>query len=567
LKFAETLIGAGIYMSSSRTRDYKGGNSKKTKSELVQELKDLQDKIDFLTGELRSKDKLLEAQRGEQQAKKEVAFRENECRLSTILEQLPVGVSVFDRNGESIISNSIMLRYVPRQIPSLDQQEVKRWRAFDAEGHDLPPNLWPGARALRGDIVSPGIEFTYMDDAEQEHWTLVSSAPLRSPEEDIIGGISVVTDITDRKRAEDELREREDTLRRVIDTSPIPIVLHNANEKVIYLNKKFTEMFGYTIEDIPSMNEWWLLAYPDEKYREFVKKRWYTATDYAIKNMVRIPPREVEVTCKDGSKRHVLSEFSSIGNINLSALYDITERTKNEKALAEAKMQAELYLDLMGHDISNMHQIAMGQLELANEIMDEKGWLKAEDKELIEKPLETLNRSARLIENVRNLQRMRRGEFKEESIDLGDLLANIVKEHEFMLPSDSIRFAGDGPSHVKANRLLHDVFSNIIGNAIKHSNGNGININIKLENAKEDGKNYYKVSAEDTGLGIPDDMKDKVFNRLQRGDTKARGVGLGLYIVKSLVDSYNGRVWVEDRVQGDHRKGSRFVVLLPVLED
>jgi signal transduction histidine kinase len=246
---------------------------------------------------------------------------------------------------------------------------------------------------------------------------------------------------------------------------------------------------------------------------------------------------------------------------------DITERIKLENDLNEAKMQAELYLDLMGHDISNLHQIAMGQLELAQEVMDESGELKAEEKELIDTPLATLNRSARLIANVRKLQSMRRGEFKEESIDLNDLLSNIVKEHEFMVPDNSIRFVGDGQHRVIANKLLHDVFSNLVGNAIKHSNGNGVNINIRLENASENGKNYYKVLVDDTGPGIPADMKDKVFNRLQRGDTTARGMGLGLYIVKSLVDSYHGRVWVEDRVQGDHTKGSRFIVLLPAVED
>jgi signal transduction histidine kinase len=162
---------------------------------------------------------------------------------------------------------------------------------------------------------------------------------------------------------------------------------------------------------------------------------------------------------------------------------------------------------------------------------------------------------------------MRRGEFKEESIDLNDLLSNIVKEHEFMLPADSIKFVCDGPRRVMANKLLHDVFSNLIGNAIKHSDGNGVNINIMLENASENGKKYHKVLVEDTGPGVPDDMKDRIFNRLQRGDTKARGLGLGLFIVKTLVESYHGKVWVEDRVQGDHKKGSRFVVLLPVAED
>jgi signal transduction histidine kinase len=70
---------------------------------------------------------------------------------------------------------------------------------------------------------------------------------------------------------------------------------------------------------------------------------------------------------------------------------------------------------------------------------------------------------------------------------------------------------------------------------------------------------------DDNGPGIPDDMKERVFNRMQRGDTKASGSGLGLYLVKTLVDSYGGKVWVEDRVKGDYGKGARFMVMLPVM--
>jgi signal transduction histidine kinase len=244
-----------------------------------------------------------------------------------------------------------------------------------------------------------------------------------------------------------------------------------------------------------------------------------------------------------------------------------TELASLSSSLRDARDQAELYLDLMGHDISNMHQIIGGQLELAQEIMNEEDCLKAQYKELIDTSLETLERSARLIDNVRKLQRVKHREFKEESIDLNELLSNIVKEYEFMLPANSIKFTGDGRSRVMANTLLHDVFTNLVSNAIKHSKDNNVNINIILENAKTNGKNYYKVSVEDNGPGIPDDMKGKIFNRLQRGQTQARGTGLGLYLVKSLIDSYHGKVWIEDRIKDDHSKGSRFVVLLPASED
>jgi signal transduction histidine kinase len=74
------------------------------------------------------------------------------------------------------------------------------------------------------------------------------------------------------------------------------------------------------------------------------------------------------------------------------------------------------------------------------------------------------------------------------------------------------------------------------------------------------------VSVEDNGRGIPDDFKRQIFNRMLKGTAKAKGMGLGLYLVRTLVNSYGGRVWVEDRVPGDHTKGAKFVVMLPAIE-
>ena len=110
-----------------------------------------------------------------------------------------------------------------------------------------------------------------------------------------------------------------------------------------------------------------------------------------------------------------------------------------------------------------------------------------------------------------------------------------------------------------ADELLKDVFSNILGNAIKHSTG-PVTIEIGLDRIFVTGKEYCRVAIDDNGTGIPDDMKSKIFTRFQRGKTKASGRGLGLYLVKTLVENFKGKVWVEDRVPGDSTKGSRFVI-------
>jgi signal transduction histidine kinase len=70
----------------------------------------------------------------------------------------------------------------------------------------------------------------------------------------------------------------------------------------------------------------------------------------------------------------------------------------------------------------------------------------------------------------------------------------------------------------------------------------------------------------DNGQGISDTNKDKLFKRLNQGISKSIGTGMGLFLVKTLIESYNGKVWVEDRVQGDHTKGAKFIVMLPAAE-
>jgi PAS domain S-box-containing protein len=269
---------------------------------------------------------------------------------------------------------------------------------------------------------------------------------------------------------------------------------------------------------------------------------------------------------KDGTSFPV--EYSSYpimvnGEINGAVItfVDIADRKRAENEILDSRRQAELYVDLMGHDINNMNQIGISYLELGLESMD----LDDQERVYLQKPLEALYNSTRLIDTVRKLQVVKEGGLKHEKVDMCRMLRDVASQYSHVPGRDvAIRLDTVGECYVLADELLKDVFGNIVGNAIKHSSG-PVSVDIKLEQAFEDNMMYYRVDISDNGPGIPDELKKKLFRRHQRGDTHVTGRGLGLYLVKKMVDDFHGKVWVEDRVPGDPSKGARFVVMLPAL--
>ncbi len=233
--------------------------------------------------------------------------------------------------------------------------------------------------------------------------------------------------------------------------------------------------------------------------------------------------------------------------------------------LEDARLQSQIYLDLMGHDINNMNQVALGYLQLADEKIEAGEPLKKDDEILIKKPINALEESSLLIDNIRKLQRSKAGELRTEKVDLSALLTEL-KEKYSHVPGRPIQIniVNAGKCEVSADDLIKDLFSNLIWNAIKHSDPEKpLMIGLIVTEKENGGKHFCEVAVEDNGPGIPDEQKERLFSRFARGKTKAKGSGLGLYLVRSLAESYHGTVHVEDRVKGDHTQGCRFVVTIP----
>ncbi len=117
---------------------------------------------------------------------------------------------------------------------------------------------------------------------------------------------------------------------------------------------------------------------------------------------------------------------------------------------------------------------------------------------------------------------------------------------------------------VTGNELVNEIFVNILENAVQYDPHEEISVDVNVGEFFVDYRRYWCVSVSDNGIGIPDSKKNLVFGRMSGGAKGPPALGLGLSIVRAIVEAYHGMVWVEDRVRGDHSKGSVFRVALPM---
>jgi two-component system, cell cycle sensor histidine kinase and response regulator CckA len=147
---------------------------------------------------------------------------------------------------------------------------------------------------------------------------------------------SIVREITQRKRTEEALRESEAKFRQVVEYSPLPIAITTEAAMIEYVNPKFIETFGYILEEVTQLADWFRLAHPDPAYRQEVIERWQAFLERAASENRPGEGLEVEITCQDNSVRTFEIYATPMGDKTLALFNDLTERKLAEKALQEA---------------------------------------------------------------------------------------------------------------------------------------------------------------------------------------------------------------------------------------
>lgn len=351
-----------------------------------------------------------------------------------------------------------------------------------------------------------------------------------------------------------------DVYHLIVDMAEEGIWILNANDAIVFANKKLLSMLGYSKEELLYRNVLDIMADPDkeivtkalERRHKGVRETYLARLKKKDSGLVWVAVAAAPILDKQGNYQGVVSLASDISLVK-----------EGEEALKKEKSMANMYLDLMAHDISNLNQVAIGNLELALFKLRQE---KSEDRELLDllqKSLDTMCQQTSLITNVKTLQQMKTEQLRYEEVDMGKIIAEAAREcHNVPGRDVTIDYGLPRGCLVRANRLLKAVFVNLIGNSIKHTQG-PVSIWITVDSAMENGKKYYEVAVADDGPGIPEDVKAQLFKRFKSDGAKTSGHGLGLYLVKIIIEDFGGRVRVEDRVQGDYSRGAKFVVLLP----
>ncbi len=234
---------------------------------------------------------------------------------------------------------------------------------------------------------------------------------------------------------------------------------------------------------------------------------------------------------------------------------EVNMRKRSEEMLKDEKDRAKLYLDILSHDIGNLHQGLLVNLQLL-----EQGMVKGEmEKMILPSSIDLMKRSIQLVNNVKILSYLKDSEQPIQAVNLENVIHLSIEEvsKTYMERKPRIVLKGtDDKMGIIADAVVDQVFINLISNAVKAQEDKVPVVTIDV--IKDE--HFTKVKISDRGPGIPDDLKKVLLNATDMKGRRDRTNGIGLSIVTALMRRYNGRISIQDRVKGNRKKGTSFIL-------
>ncbi len=376
---------------------------------------------------------------------------------------------------------------------------------------------------------------------------------------------TVFTDVTDRKRTEEALKNSEIKYKRFFEDDLTGDFILNGEGVILDCNSSFLEIFGYSNkQEIIGKNV--ILFYENPSEFENIKER--------LKQYKKLTNIEVTRKRKDGKLIEILenkvASFDREGEINeiKGFIFDITERKRAEKALktSEARLHElnatkDKFFSIIAHDLKSPFNTILGFSSILSE------QVKAKDYAGIEEYAEIIHHSSQramdLLTNLLEWSRSQTGRmtFNPEYVDMVTLISETADLLNDSARQKSISFTLSLPPKLYgiADRdMIKSVLRNLFSNAIKFTHSGG-----SIVISAEQKRNELMVVVKDNGLGIEKNNLEKLFmigeNLSTSGTQNEKGTGLGLLLSKEFIDKHGGKIWVES----EPGKGSIFYFTIP----
>ena len=380
--------------------------------------------------------------------------------------------------------------------------------------------------------------------------------------------VELCTEVAKHKQARDELQKEKEKFRILTDESPLGVSLIDEKGEYNYVNRKFVEMFGYTLKEIPTGREWFRKAYPDNEYRNQAISAWITAVKETKTGQTNI--LIYTVTCKDGSKKVIQFLPVKMDTGDQIVIYeDITTQRKLEAQLIQSqKMEAIGRLaGGVAHDFNNIITVINNLAQLALRTLKQTDPLRQDLEEIkkagdraasLTSQLLTFSRKQVLQPRVLDLNRV--------IIDMNNMIKRLIGEDVEMktiLAPELGRINAD-------QGQIEQVIMNLVINARDAMPGAGkitietASIHLDEPYACEHGVElkpgpHVMLGISDTGIGMDKETKSHIFEPFFTTKEKGEGTGLGLSTIYGIVKQTGGWIWV----YSEPGRGTTFKVYLP----
>ena len=476
----------------------------------------------------------------------------------SVVDNIGIGVAAIGQDMRILTLNRQMQQWFP-DVNVSDQPICHR--VFNNPPSEAPCSYCPTILTLQDGQVHESITETPAGDSII-NFRIISS-PIKNEQGEVVAAIEMVEDITEQKQIADVLKQSEETLRQILDSVSFGVIIVGRDKKVRAANKVAREMTGYGT---------------DEEMQGVICHHHLcpAAVDQCpILDLHQTVDRsERRLLTNTGKSIPILKSVVPIvlngEEVLLESFMDITTLKETENQLRAATKQAQAanqskseFLANMSHELRTPMNSILGFSDL---LTDDS--LTEEQRDYLETIQDNGNHLLELLGDILDFSKMEAGKLDIESVacSLRAILAKVysmtVCRAETKGLDFQINFCRDlADSIVTDSTRLTQSLVNLAGNAVKFTETGHVYINVSSED--KDGRPYVRFDVEDTGIGIPEDKQEMIFDSFTQADgsttRKYGGTGLGLAITRKLVALLGGHLTVHSEVG----KGSVFSFSLP----